>query len=70
MAYQVTPEFWLKTEADRVEAIVLMRKNWSKTWTAAALQEELQALDLTYTVDQVQLILDELVKRKVLELPA
>ena len=66
MGYTVKPEYWLKTEADRVEGIILMARNWGVTWTAASLQLYLQGLDLVYTVVQCGEILDELKTRGVL----
>jgi hypothetical protein len=67
MGYTVKSEYWLKTEADRVEAIILMPKYWGVTWTGATLQFQLQELGITYTVDQCQEILDELVNRNVMD---
>lgn len=66
MGYSLKPEFWLKTETDRVEGLATMRANWSTTWTPASLQLYLQGQDLTYTVVQCAEILDELKRRGVL----
>ena len=67
MGYTIKPEYWLKVETDKVEAIVLMEENWTKTWTAATLQEYLEGKGLNYTVAQVGEILDELVNRGVMD---
>lgn len=66
MGYIVNPVYWLKTETDRVEGIVLMVENWSKTWTAATLQAYLEEKGIIYTVAQVELIGAELMTRGVL----
>lgn len=70
MGYTITSEYWLKSEADKVEGIILMAANWGTVWTAASLQLHLQNLGLIYTVGQCQEIISELVKRDVLEEPA
>ena len=66
MSYTLKPAFWLKTEAGRVEGLVTMQANWSKTYTAASLEELLKAQGMTYTADQCQYIINELVRREVL----
>lgn len=67
MPFRLKPAFWLKTETDRVEGIVTMQKYWNSTWTAETLKVELEALGLTYTIQQVEEIGAELVTRDVLE---
>jgi len=66
MGFTIKPKYWLKTEADKIEGILLMARNWGTTWTASSLQLYLQGQDLIYTVDQCGEILDELVNRGVL----
>jgi len=67
MAYRVNPVFWLKTEADRVEGIVLMNEYWGATWTAESLRLAMQGKGLEYSTAQMEVIAAELVKRKVFE---
>lgn len=67
MGYTVKPEYWLKTESDKVEGIILLARNWGTVWTAASLQLYLQDQSLVYTVDQCGEILDELKTRGVLD---
>jgi len=67
MGYQVKAEYWLKTEADKVEGILLLAKNWGTVWTAASLQLYLAGEGLVYTVAQVEAIGAELVRREVIE---
>jgi hypothetical protein len=67
MGYRVKPVFWLKTEADRVEAIILLPKFWSVVWTAATLREKLAELGLDYSPEQIDEIGAELVLRGVVE---
>ena len=66
MGYTIKPLYWLKVEANKVEAIILMAENWLKTWTASTLQEYLVGKGLAYTVDQCSAILNELKTRGVL----
>lgn len=66
MGYVVKSEYWLKTETDRIEGLILMRRNWGTVWTAASLQLWLQGEGLEYTVNQCAEILDELVNRGVM----
>ena len=67
MGYVVTAEYWLKTEADKIEAIILLARNWGTVWTAASLQLHLQEQGLIYTVNQCTAILEELDHRQVVE---
>ena len=67
MAYRIKPAYWLKTETDKVEAIILMEENWTKTWEPTTLQEYLKGKGLNYTVQQVEEIGAELLVRGVIE---
>jgi len=66
MGYKLKAEYWLKSETDKVQEIVLMPKFWSTTWTALTLKTALEELGLTYTADQCGEILDELKVRNVM----
>ena len=66
MGFTIKPEYWLKTETDKVQGIVLMAENWSTTWTDATLQKFMEGKGVNYTVDQCAKILEELVTRKVI----
>ena len=67
MYYRVKSTVWLKTEADRVEAFMLMPKYWARTWTAEMLQQELKKAGMDYAPDQIGIIGAELVKRGIVE---
>lgn len=67
MPFRVKQETWLKTEGDRLQSILLMPKYWRKTWTDVTLWSELHNMGLDYTIEEVQLLNDELHKRKVVE---
>ena len=67
MSYTIKPEYWLKTETDKVQAIVLMPKYWTTFWTDATLQKQIEELGIVYTVQQCAEILDELKTRGVMD---
>ena len=67
MGYILKSEYWLKSETDRVEGLILKPSNWSTTWEASSLQLSLKDQGLTYTVPQCQEILEELKERNVLK---
>ena len=67
MAYRVIPAVWLKTEADRVEAFMLMPKYWARTWTVESLKQELDKAGMEYSTGDVELIGAELVTRGIIE---
>jgi len=67
MPFKVKATKWLEIETNRVESQILMRKYESKEWTPESLKDELDAVGLDYTEDQLTLIHAELVRRKIVE---
>lgn len=67
MAFQVSKATWLKTEGDRLAAILVMPKFWGVVWDHDRLQKALAALGLNYTREQILLLNDELHTRGIVE---
>ncbi len=58
--FAVSHKIWLDTESTRITDIILGIKFWGRVWTDKTLTEELNAIGLPYTLEQVQEINDEL----------
>ena len=68
MAYKIVDSIWLKTEADRVESIILLPMYWGYEWTMALIREKLENNQkLVYTVQQMSQIGQELITRGIIE---
>jgi len=67
MPWKVTPTKWLEKEGDRIEALILMPKYWHRAWTRQSLQEELHALGLEYSMEEIASLNDELHRRGIVE---
>ena len=65
MPFKVSRAVWLKTEGDRIEALILMPKWWRRSWTDVSLHAALQELGLDYTLREVGALNDEMHKRGV-----
>ncbi len=65
--FAVTHATWLKTEGDRIQAIILMPKFWGARWTHPKLRQALAALGLNYSAEQIAELNDEMHKRGIVE---
>ena len=65
MAFIIKPTKWLEVEANRVEAIITMKKYEAKKWEIDKLKEELENIGLQYSTAQLTEIYTELKTRKV-----
>lgn len=67
MAFRVAHDTWLKTEADRIEGILLMPKFWRRAWTGQSLKEALSDIGLDYSMPEIQELNEELHRRGIVE---
>lgn len=67
MAFKVNQATWLKTEGDRVEALIKMPKFWGVKWTHPKLRKALADLGLEYSVGEINLLNDEMHTRGIVE---
>lgn len=67
MVFKVSDSQWLKTEGDRVQALILMPKFWHRAWTPESLKGTLNDLGLGYSMPDVLEINDELHQRGIVE---
>lgn len=67
MPFKVKHDTWLKTEADRVELLLVMPKFWKRAWTKQSLQKALKDLGLKYSMPEIEEINDELHTRGIVE---
>ncbi len=65
--FSVTHATWLKTEADRLQALILMPKFWNHKWNHKRLQKALDDIGLKYTLEQIAELNDELHTRGIVE---
>lgn len=66
-SFAVTHAAWLKTETDRLEAIILMPRLWGRKWTHARLKRELHDIGLDYSLAEIAEINGELHTRGIVE---
>lgn len=67
MSYKVADNVWLQTEADRVQAVILIPMYWHQEWTIPTIREALAANQkLEYTADEMTLIGQELIARGII----
>ena len=64
---KVVKEAWLKREADKVEGVLLITKNAMGTYTRVTIITLMEGVGVTYTTDQMDDIIGELLDRKILE---
>ena len=67
MPWKVTDATWLKTEGNRIEAIVLLPKFWHRAWTDSSLKDALEEIGLAYSMPEIRLLNDELHKRGIVQ---
>lgn len=68
MSFKVTHKVWLKTEADRIESLLLMPKYWRRAWTPQSLKAELlDPIGLDYSMPEILQLNDELHTRGIVE---
>lgn len=67
MAFKVNQETWLKTEGDRLAAILVLPKFWGQTWNHPKLRKALADIGLNYSVDEINLLNDEMHTRGIVE---
>jgi hypothetical protein len=67
MAFKVNAATWLKTEGDRVQSIILSPRHWGVKWTHPKLRKALADIGLEYSVDEINLLNDEMHTRGLVE---
>jgi len=67
MLFRVVPDVWVKREASKVEAIILLPRYYLETWSPATLKTMLEGLGLIYTDAQITAIGQELLSRGIIE---
>ena len=67
MSFSVTKAKWLETESARIRDIILMPRFWHKVWDDKTLHQDLAAIGLKYTPEEVKLLNDELHKQGIVE---
>lgn len=67
VSFHVTKQVWLKTEADRIESILLSPSRINEKWTHGKLRKALAEIGLMYTLAQIALLNDELHVRGIVE---
>ena len=67
MAFKVNTATWLKTEGDRLAAILVMPKFWGVKWNHPKLRKALADIGLEYSPDEIDLLNDEMHTRGIVE---
>ena len=67
MAFKVNTATWLKTEGDRLAAILVLPKFWGVKWTHPKLRKALADIGLEYSPEEINLLNDEMHTRGIVE---